>query len=90
MNFATTRISNDPRKTATGNYPVVLQLNEDNAISDLYPRFLFVAYQDINTGKATPVASDFDCFLMGTRAVDYPKPLPQNQSTIGQTNLVED
>jgi hypothetical protein len=79
MNFATTRISNDPRKTANGNYPVVLQTNEDDAISDLYPRSLVVAYQDINTGKVTPVASDFDCFLMGTRAVDYPKPLPPNQ-----------
>eukprot|EP00969_Alexandrium_andersonii_P009916 432725-Alexandrium_andersonii.AAC.1 len=43
-----------------------------------------MAYEegDAEAGKVTPVVSDFDCFLVGTRGVEYREPLGEQESSI--------
>ena len=41
------------------------------------PRGLIMAYEEY--GRVLPVVSDFDCFTMGTRGVQYDTPLPSEQ-----------
>ena len=58
--------------------PVVWQIPEaDHAMC---PKTLVVAYEEIwKKDPVTPVVSDFDCFIMGTRGVMYMDPVPQEQ-----------
>lgn len=71
MNFTCIR-----KYKGEGPRAVVLQLSEapDDALSS---KSLVVAYEEY--GKVTPVASDFDCFLVGTRGVSYETSLPREQ-----------
>jgi len=46
-------------------------------VDALSPQSLVVAYEE--HGNVIPVASDFDCFLVGTRHVDYVTPLSKDQ-----------
>eukprot|EP00588_Corethron_pennatum_P031612 CAMPEP_0194345548 /NCGR_PEP_ID=MMETSP0171-20130528/104914_1 /TAXON_ID=218684 /ORGANISM="Corethron pennatum, Strain L29A3" /LENGTH=802 /DNA_ID=CAMNT_0039112547 /DNA_START=71 /DNA_END=2476 /DNA_ORIENTATION=+ len=55
---------------------VVLQLSEAPT-NALRPQELVVAYEE--NGRIVPVVSDFDCFLVGTRSLDYSTPLPESQ-----------
>ena len=50
----------------------------------LDPRCLLMAYEDIIADKVTPVVSDFDCFLMGTRGVSYCDPYRKQEMTMLQ------
>jgi hypothetical protein len=43
----------------------------------LDPRGLIMAYEE--NGRVLPVVSDFDCFTVGTRGVQYENPLPRQQ-----------
>ena len=49
----------------------------DNIINPLNPLDLLMAYEEENA--VMPVVSDFDCFLVGTRGVEYKDPLPSEQ-----------
>jgi len=72
MNFICTR-----KYKGSGPRAVVLQLSEtvdDNIFS---PKSLVIAYEEYD--RVTPVVSDFDCFLVGTRGVNYKTPLSQKQ-----------
>jgi len=69
MNLATMRTG----KTKSGiSQPVVLQLGHA-----FCPQSLVIAYKE--HGRIVPVVSDFDCFLVGTRNVEYTEPLPEEQ-----------
>lgn len=68
MNFAAIRDKKGPQ-------PVVWQYSDPEHPMD--PRNLLMAYEE--NGKVTPVVSDFDCFLVGTRGVTYKSPLPSDQ-----------
>eukprot|EP00984_Skeletonema_dohrnii_P029733 scaffold20605_cov110-Skeletonema_dohrnii-CCMP3373.AAC.7 len=53
-------------------------------INPLCPFGLLMAYEeadeaDADAGKVTPVVSDFDCFLVGTRRVEYRDPLGEQE-----------
>jgi len=76
MNFACTC-----KYKGIGPCAVVLQLS-DNADNELCPQNLVVAYEE--NGKVTPVTSDFDCFLVGTRNINYETPL-----SVEQVNLLK-
>ena len=76
MNFACTR-----KYKGIGPCAVVLQLS-DNADNELCPQNLVVAYEE--NGKVTPAISDFDCFLVGTRNINYETPL-----SVEQVNLLK-
>ena len=52
----------------------------------LRPQSLVIAYEE--NGCVTPVASDFDCFTVGTRGVVYDSPLPDDQVDLLK-NLVD-
>jgi len=71
MNFSCIR-----KYKGKGPRAVVLQVSEttDDAMS---PKSLVVAYEE--RGRVTPVLSDFDCFLVGTRHVDFVTPLSKDQ-----------
>lgn len=71
MNFECTR-----NYEGSGPRAVVLQLSE-NTDDALCPQNLVVAYEE--HGKVTPVVSDFDCFLVGTRNINYETPLSIEQ-----------
>jgi len=71
MNFASTR-----KCKGHGPRAVVLQISETVG-EGLSPQSLVVAYEEC--GRVTPVASDFDCFLVGTRGVTYETPLSVEQ-----------
>ena len=43
----------------------------------LCPQGLLMAYEE--EGRVTPVVSDFDCFLLGTRGVKYEKPFRKEE-----------
>ena len=47
----------------------------------LCPLGLLMAYEEEGdtTSKVTPVVSDFDCFLVGTRGVEFTEPLAQTE-----------
>ncbi len=70
MNFHSARIY-----TGVGPRTVVLQTSEDERV--LRPQTLVVAYEE--QGKVLPVASDFDCFVVGTRGVVYDEPMAKDQ-----------
>lgn len=53
----------------------------------MLPQTLLMAYEEC--GRVLPVVSDFDCFLVGTRAVRYTHPLPQAQVELIKWNLDE-
>merc|ERR1719410_2692744 len=72
MNFACTRKS---KRTGTSIRAVVYQT--EDASAELSPLSLVVAYHE--DGITAPVASDFDCFTVGTRGVAYDSPLPDDQ-----------
>ena len=70
MNFATLRnppCEGQPR-------PVVYQCSLEHA---LCPLNLVMAYEQHD--KVSPVVSDFDCFLVGTRGVAYESPISESQ-----------
>ena len=73
MNFGSTRVwkKGDPR--------TVLWQHSDpkKGQGPLEPRTLLVAYEE--NRLVLPVVSDFDCFLVGTRAVQFEKPIPKEQ-----------
>ena len=56
--------------------PVVYQNDLKNPME---PRNLLVAYEESQCNRALPVVSDFDCFLVGTRAVKYEETIPEDQ-----------
>lgn len=73
MNFGSTRVckKGDPRT-------VIWQHSDPKkGQSSLEPRTLLVAYEE--NRLVLPVVSDFDCFLVGTRAVQFEKPIPNEQ-----------
>lgn len=70
MNFGCTRCSNYKGR---GPGAVVYQTCNQNA---LYSQSLVIAYSYEENDTVTPVASDFDCFTVGTRGVVYDEPLP--------------
>jgi len=53
-------------------------------LNPLCPFGLLMAYEegDADAGKVTPVVSDFDCFLVGTRGVEYHDPLGEQELSI--------
>eukprot|EP00984_Skeletonema_dohrnii_P012567 scaffold5119_cov153-Skeletonema_dohrnii-CCMP3373.AAC.3 len=55
-------------------------------LNPLCPFGLLMAYEegdaDADAGKVTPVVSDFDCFLVGTRGVEYRDPLGEQELSI--------
>lgn len=71
MNFSALR-SNPPEGSPQ---PVIFQ----NADRDdpMNPFEMLMAYEE--NGRVRPVVSDFDCFLVGTRRVEYNMPLPPEQ-----------
>ena len=52
----------------------------DASCNPLSPQDLLIAYEE--NGKVSPVVSDFDCFLLGTRGVGYREPLGENERTM--------
>ncbi len=50
----------------------------------LCPLGLLVAYEEVGEGfgKVTPVVSDFDCFLLGTRGVQWHEPLREEEHSM--------
>mmetsp|Transcript_28719 Transcript_28719/g.32843 ORF Transcript_28719/g.32843 Transcript_28719/m.32843 type:complete len:825 (+) Transcript_28719:89-2563(+) len=62
--------------------PVVFQYSKENTMD---PRDLVVAYEE--NGMVRPVVSDFDCFLVGTRAVSFKAPVPDNQVQLIKKSL---
>ena len=69
----------------------------------LCPLSLLMAYEEkddllsgkvtpVVSGKVTPVVSDFDCFLSGTRGVEYTEPFEEQEHTmlISCLNDIED
>lgn len=73
MNFGSTRVC---RK---GDPKTVVWQHSDPKIGQgpLEPRTLLVAYEE--NRLVLPVVSDFDCFLVGTRAIQFEKPIPSEQ-----------
>uniref|UniRef100_A0A7S3VCX3 Uncharacterized protein n=1 Tax=Chaetoceros debilis TaxID=122233 RepID=A0A7S3VCX3_9STRA len=71
MNCATTR-----KYSGSGPRAVVLQTSTDSS-AGLCPQGLIIAYED--GGSVVPVASDFDCFTVGTRGVAYDSPMAKEQ-----------
>lgn len=71
MNFSCTRCSN---YKGHGPRAIVYQTCAQKA---LCPQSLVIAYEE--NYSVTPVASDFDCFTVGTRGVVYDEPLPNEQ-----------
>ena len=69
MNFASTRKYN-----GVGPRTVVYQLSENDPLK---PHTFVVAYEE--NGFVAPVASDFDCFLVGTRGVVFDQPMEEDQ-----------
>ncbi|GFH47786.1 hypothetical protein CTEN210_04261 [Chaetoceros tenuissimus] len=69
MNFESTRKYN-----GIGPRTVVLQLDDDEPLK---PQTFVVAYEENNS--VTPVASDFDCFTVGTRGVTFDQPIASEQ-----------
>lgn len=74
MNFASLR--HKPRKGAPR---VVIYQNADPD-SPMNPFELLMAYEEEN--RVLPVVSDFDCFLVGTRRVNFTSPIPEEQLDI--------
>ena len=73
MNFGSTRVwrKGDPKT-------VVWQHSDPKkGQGPLEPRTLLVAYEE--NKLVLPVVSDFDCFLVGTRAVQFENPIPSEQ-----------
>ena len=50
----------------------------------LCPLGLLMAYEEYDgmSGKVTPVVSDFDCFLLGTRGVEFHEPLQKQEHSM--------
>jgi len=73
MNFGSTRVrkKGDPRTV------IWQHADPKKGQTPLEPRTLLVAYEENNL--VLPVVSDFDCFLVGTRAVQFEKPIPDEQ-----------
>ena len=71
MNFSALR-----SKPYDGAPRAVVYQNADRD-DPLNPFELLMAYEE--NGRVLPVVSDFDCFLVGTRRVQYSEPLPADQ-----------
>jgi hypothetical protein len=69
MNFASTR-----KYSGVGPRTVVYQVSENDPLK---PQTFVVAYEE--NGSVAPVASDFDCFLVGTRGVVFDEPMATEQ-----------
>ena len=82
INFGCTRCSNYKGRRPRA---VVYQTCSQNA---LYSQCLVIAYEENDT--VTPVASDFDCFTVGTRGVVYDEALPSEQVQLLVQWLVEE
>ena len=76
--------SNDPRPVlwhaGCGKVGQPPPSNFDASCNPLSPQDLLIAYEE--NGKVTPVVSDFDCFLLGTRGVKYREALGENELTM--------
>lgn len=53
----------------------------------LCPQGLLMAYEENNASisRVVPVVSDFDCFLVGTRGVNFESPLGERETTALET-----
>lgn len=65
------------RKHKPGSPRPVVVLKTNDLEKTMDPRYLLIAYEECGTVK--PVVSDFDCFVVGTRRVNFNKPLPDEQ-----------
>lgn len=70
MNFASLRT---PPKEGSPR-AVIYQFDKEDPMD---AKDLLVAYEEHSL--VVPVVSDFDCFLVGTRAVSYEEPIPEDQ-----------
>lgn len=68
--------ASEDREDKTAPRPVLMQYTSDED-KTLDPRYLLIAYEE--RGKVTPVVSDFDCFLVGTRRINFDQPMPPSQ-----------
>lgn len=68
--------ASDDREDMAAPRPVLMQYTSDED-KTLDPRYLLIAYEE--RGKVTPVVSDFDCFLVGTRRINFDQPMPPDQ-----------
>jgi len=68
---------------------VLWQFDDDQADVDdpCNPLTLLMAYEEKEFSRVLPVVSDLDCFLIGTRGVNYEKPLPKDQQKVLQWSV---
>ncbi|CAJ1962659.1 unnamed protein product [Cylindrotheca closterium] len=74
------------RKEPTNGGPKTVLMHyvdpNDKNVNPLNPLDFVMAYEENN--GVMPVVSDFDCFLIGTRGVEYQDPLPEDQLKVLQ------
>mmetsp|Transcript_34489 Transcript_34489/g.83672 ORF Transcript_34489/g.83672 Transcript_34489/m.83672 type:complete len:923 (+) Transcript_34489:297-3065(+) len=74
------------RKEPTNGGPKTVLMHyadpNDKDVNPLNPLDFVMAYEENN--GVMPVVSDFDCFLVGTRGVEYEDPLPDEQLKVLQ------
>jgi hypothetical protein len=80
MNFSALR----PKKEGTKSKAVLLHYIDPNDKNPdpMNVLDLLMAYEE--NDRVMPVVSDFDCFLMGTRGVQYSEPIPENQLAVSK------
>lgn len=63
---------------------VLWQFDDEQAEYDdpCNPLTLLMAYEEEKFKRVLPVVSDLDCFLIGTRGVNYEEPLPSDQQKV--------
>ena len=74
MNFAAIRA--EPKEGA----PRAVVYQSADADSPMNPFEILVSYEE--NGRVMPVVSDFDCFLVGTKRVNFTSPLAPNQLNV--------
>jgi len=72
MNMKATRVHPGAQRQC-----VLYQYGDPENNNPLCPLTLLLAYEQ--DGNVRPVASDFDCFLVGTKGKEYTRPLPKEQ-----------
>ena len=72
MNLKATRLHPGAQRQC-----VLYQFGDDENNDPLCPLTLLLAYEQ--DGRVRPVASDFDCFLVGTKGKEFNTPLPEEQ-----------
>ena len=80
-------INNDKPKAVVWQYTDPYNDPNEPDPDPMLPQTLLMAYEEC--GRVLPVVSDFDCFLVGTRAVKYTQPLPKPQVELIKWNLDE-